>query len=200
MARLPLIPADEATPEVAAVYDRLEEAGLGKFLHQAQALAHHPPLLNAVSELLLAYYHDSVVEQRYLELAVLAVSAHNDCEYCVVHHTPQAISSGLSWEQVDAVTNGRWRETELFDTTDRAVLAYAEQVTVDANRVADDLVADLRTSFTDQQLLELTMRIATCGFFNRFNDALQLDIEPVAEALYRTARADRPTAEQGHVA
>ena len=188
MSRIPLIAHEHATPEAAEAYERLEGAGLEKFLHQAQALAHHPPLLNAVTELLLAYYHHSVVEPRYLELAVLAVSARNTCEYCVIHHTPQAIDSGLSLEQVDAVTAGDWRDRgELFDATDRLVLAYAEQVTADANRVDDELFAALRATFTDQQVLELTMRIATCGFFNRFNDALRLEVEPVAEALYRTA-------------
>ena len=198
MARIPLIPRHAATPDVARTYDRLQEAGLEKFLHQAQALGHHPPLLHAVAELLLAYYHDSVVEPRYLELAVLAVSARNTCEYCVIHHTPQAIDSGLSLEQVDAVTAGDWRDRDgLFDATDRLVLAYAEQVTADANRVDDELFARLRARFTDQQVLELTMRIATCGFFNRFNDALRLEVEPVAEALYRTATqttARTPTA------
>lgn len=195
--RFPLITHDEAPPEVAAVYDRLQAAGLEKFMHQAQALGHHPPLLNAVAELLFAYYHSSVVEQRYLELAVLAVSARNSCEYCVVHHTPQAVGSGLSLGHIDAVTAGDWREhDELFDSTDRLVLAYAEQVTLNANRVDDELFEALREIFDDQQVLELTMRIATCGFFNRFNDALQLDIEPIAEALYRTATGDRTVAEQ----
>ena len=189
MERLPLITRDEAPEEVREVYDRLEGAGLDKFMHQAQALAHHPPLLDAVAQLLLAYYHHSTVERRYLELAILATSARNSCEYCVIHHTPQGVESGLSLEQVDAVIDGNWRDTDLFDETDRVVLAYAEQMTEDANRVGDELFAALRERFDDQQLLELTMRIATCGFFNRFNDALRLPVEPIATELFETARA-----------
>ena len=190
MERLPLISRGDASEQVRDVYDRLEEAGLAKFMHQAQALAHHPPLLEAVAQLLLAYYHHSTVERRYLELAILATSARNSCEYCVIHHTPQGVESGMTLEQVDAVIDGTWRDTDLFDETDRVVLAYSEQMTEDANRVGDELFGALRERFDDQQLLELTMRIATCGFFNRFNDALRLPVEPIATELFETARAD----------
>ena len=189
MARLPLIQHDEASDDVRDIYERLQEAGLEKFMHQAQSLAHHPALLNAVGELLLAYYHHSVVPQRYLELGVLAVSARNACEYCVIHHTPQAVDSGLDLEQVDLVIAGAWRDSDRFDATDKAVLEYAEQVTADANRVSDELFAQLREAFDDKQVLELTMRISTCSFFNKFNDALRLEVEPVADALFKTATA-----------
>ena len=36
----------------------------------------------------------------------------------------------------------------------------------------------LRAEFTEAEIVELTLRIALCGFFNRFNDALMLEIEP----------------------
>lgn len=189
MERLPLIPREDAPQQVRDVYDRLEGAGLAKFMHQAQALAHHPPLLEAIAQLLLAYYHHSTVERRYLELAILATSARNSCEYCVIHHTPQGVESGLTLEQVDTVIDGTWRDHDGFDATDRLVLAYAEQMTEDANRVSDELFSALHERFDDQQLLELTMRIATCGFFNRFNDVLRLPVEPIAAELFETARA-----------
>lgn len=187
MARLPYITYDEASEDVREVYDEFAEAGLDKFMHQAESLAHHPPLLRAVADLLLAYYHHSVVPKRHLELAVLAVSARNACEYCVVHHTPQAVDSGLTLEHVNAVIEGTWSEVEEFDAIDRAVIAYAEQVTRDANRVDDELFNSLREHFDNAQILELTMRITTCTFFNKFNDVLRLDVEPIAESLYLTA-------------
>lgn len=92
-------------------------------------------------------------------------------------------------EQVDAIIDGTWRETKVFDETDHLVLNYAEQMTEDANRVGDDLFAGLRARFDDQQPLALTMRIATCGFFNRVNDAPHLPVESIATELFETARA-----------
>lgn len=187
MARLPYIAYEDASDEVRGIYDEFTAAGFDKFMHQAEALAHHPPLLRAVADLLLAYYRHSTVPKRYLELAVLAVSARNACEYCVIHHAPQAVDTGLAVEHVNAVLDGSWREVEAFDDADRDVLAYAEQVTLDANRVEDELFERLRARFDDAQVLELTMRITTCTFFNKFNDVLRLDVEPVAATLYETA-------------
>jgi hypothetical protein len=48
------------------------------------------------------------------------------------------------------------------------VLAYAERMTEDANRVTDDLFVALRGRFEEQQLLELTMRIASLWLLQRF--------------------------------
>ncbi|MDQ4136227.1 MAG: hypothetical protein M3158_08600 [Pseudomonadota bacterium] len=36
---------------------------------------------------------------------------------------------------------------------------------------------ELRQHFSQEQLVELTLRTAPCGFFNRFNDALPIGIE-----------------------
>jgi len=35
----------------------------------------------------------------------------------------------------------------------------------------------LKQHFTEEQIVELTLRTALCGFFNRFNDALQICME-----------------------
>jgi len=39
----------------------------------------------------------------------------------------------------------------------------------------------LRLRFSEAEIVELTLRIALCGFFNRFNDALQIDDELLTE-------------------
>jgi alkylhydroperoxidase family enzyme len=41
----------------------------------------------------------------------------------------------------------------------------------------DAIFEELRKHFDEAQIVELTLRIALCGFFNRFNDALQIDME-----------------------
>jgi alkylhydroperoxidase family enzyme len=40
----------------------------------------------------------------------------------------------------------------------------------------------LKIHFSEEQIVELTWRIALCGAFNRFNDVLQLEIEQDALA------------------
>lgn len=41
----------------------------------------------------------------------------------------------------------------------------------------DAIFERLREHFTEEQVVELTLRTSLCGFFNRFNDALQICVE-----------------------
>jgi alkylhydroperoxidase family enzyme len=65
-----------------------------------------------------------------------------------------------------------------LDEVDKLVVEYAIAVTNGWNRTRDEMFARLRAHFTEAQIVELTWRTALCGAFNRFNDILQLDIEP----------------------
>ena len=50
----------------------------------------------------------------------------------------------------------------------------------------------LKEHFTEEQIVELTLRTALCGFFNRFNDALQIGMEDgvVADMLAHGVREE----------
>jgi alkylhydroperoxidase family enzyme len=68
----------------------------------------------------------------------------------------------------------RWRDSAVFDDTERAVLAYAEAVSATPPAVTDAMVADLRQRLDDAALVELTMMIAVENERSRFNSALGL--------------------------
>ena len=61
--------------------------------------------------------------------------------------------------------------------SDYLVRDYAIAVTNDWNRVRDVMFKNLSKHFTEEQIVELTLRISLCGFFNRFNDVLQIEME-----------------------
>jgi alkylhydroperoxidase family enzyme len=54
---------------------------------------------------------------------------------------------------------------------------YAVQVTEKPNDIRDAIFADLCRHFSEEQIVELTVRTALCGFFNRVNDSMQIGIE-----------------------
>jgi len=185
MARVPLLSTNSnVTPDVRDVLESVAALGLDRFMNQFAALAHHPPLMKGFHGLMRAYYQDSVVEGKYIELAILMVSRLNRCHYCVVHHTPPALRYGITAEQLQAIDDSSWQECNLFDPAERAVLRFAEQMSVRKGRIDDSLFDELSQYFDRAQIIELTVRAGMCEFFNRFNEALQLDIEPVAQALF----------------
>lgn len=59
---------------------------------------------------------------------------------------------------------------------DQAVLRLAEQVTHDAKRLSDAQWTELSQFFAPAEIMELVAVAGLFAFFNRFNDALQVDI------------------------
>jgi len=127
--------------------------------------------------LLLEFADEAILDKRYLEIALVTVSTLNACSYCVAHHAPRAIEHGLAPE---AVENILAESVESFDEVDYLVRDYAIAVTNDWNRVRDVMFENLSKHFSEQQIVELTLRISLCGFFNRFNDVLQIEMESSA--------------------
>lgn len=184
MARVREIPSDELPRGLAEVYERYATV-YGPFRNQAAVFAHVPPALEHIMSMLMELRARNNVPQRYIELAVVVTSKLNECEYCVAHHKPMLVVHGLTPEGVDRVME--YQNHPELDEVDRLVIEYTILVTNQANRMRDSIFERLHRSFTEAQIVELTLRIALCGFFNRFNDALQIDEEP--EALAQLADA-----------
>lgn len=83
------------------------------------------------------------------------------------------VIEGLSPQGVDNALD--YATHPEFDAVDKLVVEYAIAVTNAPQRIRDHVFERLRSHFTEAQIVELTLRIALCGFFNRFNDALQID-------------------------
>jgi uncharacterized peroxidase-related enzyme len=132
--------------------------------------------------MLLEMADNPILERRHLEIAIVAVSAVNSCDYCVAHHGPKLEASGLPRDTVDNILNSNCPGLTPLELLIRD---YAVQVTQDHNRVSDTQFDALREHFTEEQMVELTFRITLCTFFNKFNDVMQLEMEEEA-SLYHT--------------
>ena len=173
MARVRDIEAGELDDETRAIYERYAHE-YGPFLNQVRVFAHRPPALRHIMGLLLEFADEAILDKRYLEIALVTVSKLNSCRYCVAHHTPRAIRHGLPANAIEQILEP---EVESFSTIDYLVRDYAIDVNNNWNQVSNDMFDSLREYFSEEQLVELTLRTALCGFFNRFNDVLQIDME-----------------------
>jgi len=179
MARVRDIAPGELASDLAEIYEHF--AGTyGPFRNQVAVFAHVPAALRHLMPLLMELREAATLPKRYLELAIVAVSQVNACDYCVAHHKPFLAVEGVSAAGVDRLLD--WRNHPELDAVDRLVVEYAIAVTERSNRLPDEIFTRLRRYFTEAQIVELTLRIALCGFFNKFNDALQIEEEPEATA------------------
>lgn len=179
MARVRDIDAGELPPELARIYRAFADS-YGPFGNQVAVFAHVPAALRHLMPLLMELREAKTLPKRYLELAIVAVSQVNACDYCVAHHKPFLAVEGMSPGGVDRLL--QWRDHPELDEIDRLVVEYAIAATERPNRLPEALFARLRRHFTEAQIVELTLRITLCGFFNKFNDALQIEEEPEAVA------------------
>lgn len=58
----------------------------------------------------------------------------------------------------------------------RAAIRYAEQVTESGHAVTDDVYLDLAGHWDEGELVEITLVTGLFAYFNRFNDALHVEV------------------------
>lgn len=174
----------EADPSLGPLYDRADAVSNGSTLpgptlfgNQVRALAHNPALLKALFGVYEAFAEQPSLERKLTELGILVVSRVNACRYCVQHHAPLAHGAGLTTAQLQALQEGAWTDRTLWSEDEWLVVRYAEALAAVPQRVDDKLFAALKARFSERQIVDLTMRLALCAAWNKFNDALGLDTE-----------------------
>jgi uncharacterized peroxidase-related enzyme len=185
MARVRSIASAELPPDLAEIYEAFA-AAYGPFRNQVAVFAHVPAALRHLMPMLMELRAAATLPKRYLEIAIVVVSKLNECHYCVTHHAPFLAVEGISRDGIDRLLDAA--DHPELDAVDRLVVEYARAAWENANRVPERLFRRLREHFTEAQIVELTLRITLCGFFNRFNDALGIEEEDEAQQLDRAAR------------
>jgi alkylhydroperoxidase family enzyme len=70
-----------------------------------------------------------------------------------------------------------------FDDKEKAALAYAKQLTIDAHGVDDAMFERLRQHYDEGEIVEISAMAGLFNYFNRVNDALQMEPTKPGEGL-----------------
>jgi AhpD family alkylhydroperoxidase len=97
MATLGLIEYRDASPEVRAVYDDILTTRQTDYINSFwKALAHDPATLRRTWESVKQIMAPGALDAVTKEMIYLAVSATNQCGYCIASHTAAARKAGMS--------------------------------------------------------------------------------------------------------
>jgi uncharacterized peroxidase-related enzyme len=107
------------------------------------------------------------------ELIIVRTSQVNQTPYCLASHT--LIAKGLGWSEDQLSSLAEWPHRDDFTPAEKAALRLAETVTHDAHTVTDEQFAELRSFFSEGEVVELLCAIGLFNYFNRFNNALQME-------------------------
>ncbi|SRR5258706_8665461 len=97
MATLGLIEYADASPEVRAVYDDIMATRKVDWINNFwKALAHDPATLRRTWESIKQIMAPGALDAVTKEMLYLAVSATNQCGYCIASHTAAARKAGMT--------------------------------------------------------------------------------------------------------
>ena len=90
----------------------------------------------------------------------------NGCAYCLDMHSKDARAEGETEQRLYALS--AWQETPFFTDRERAALALTEAITlVREDHVPDAVYEKAKQSFSEEELVNLTLAIITINAWNR---------------------------------
>jgi alkylhydroperoxidase family enzyme len=147
-----------------------------------------PGIGTAASAFALAVYSDSTLGLREFEAARLRIAQINGCLFCQDWRTERD-GQKVEAEFADAVTE--WRTTDLFDERTRLAAEYAERYALDHHGLDQDFWERMLGSYSQREVVELTMCLGSWLGFGRLNHVFGLDAVCVLPShLSATAKGD----------
>ena len=83
---------------------------------------------------------------------------------------------GLTDAELDAL-QGDYCTSELFDSREKAVLAWSEAMTLNTAKHDDTAWQALRDQFNDAEIVEVSLACAMFNMINRLNDSFRTELE-----------------------
>ena len=119
-----------------------------------------------------AYLAKSPLEKNLLHLIGYRVSQINGCAYCLDMHSKDLRHEGETEQRIYMVS--AWQETPLYTAREKAALAWAESITLlGEGHVPDEVFDKVKKEFSDKELIDLTLAVATINAWNRINVAFR---------------------------
>ncbi len=172
MSRISRLDRNEVSAETAALYDKVF-AQRGNVPNMFRVMAHRPEIFATMQAHFGAVLNTGTVSTRLKELIIVRTSQVNQTPYCLASHTILARNLGWSDDQLTHLAN--WPDRTDFTPAEKAALHLAETVTRDAHAITDEQFAELRSFYSEGEIVELMCAIGLFNYFNRFNDALKME-------------------------
>jgi len=131
-----------------------------------------PQLYNALLALNTAVA-EAGIEVRLVHLIKIRVSQINGCAFCVGMHVKEAMEDSVEENVLHLLPV--WRESSVFSVREKAVLSWAETLTMLAGSGVPDAAFDAaRAEFSEEDLAVLTVAVGTMNLWNRIAVGAQM--------------------------
>jgi uncharacterized peroxidase-related enzyme len=173
------LPEPNADAHVEHIFKEIEEA-FGKVPNLFRTYSHFPPLLEANWNKVKAVMMGGSLNREMKEAIAVLVSKDNGCDYCVAAHETAhetALRSvGVAPEEIRKIETDL--EKSAFTPKEQALIELARQANRDPLRMTDQHFRTVRShGASDSEIVEALGVMEVFTSFNKFLDALQVDID-----------------------
>lgn len=133
------------------------------------------------------YLHRSSLEPSLLHLLKLRASQINGCAYCIDMHWKDLRALGETEQRLYGLD--AWEESPYYTDRERAAFAWTEAVTlITQGHVPDKVYETVRQQFSEKEIADLTLAIATINAWNRLAIASRATAGDYQSRLHATRK------------
>jgi len=122
------------------------------------------------------------------ELGIARAGWARGSRFVYSQHCKVARREGCPEEKIKAIPG--WASSDVYTPIERAVLAYADDLTLSGGRTSDQTFAALRTELDDLQIFELTYMVLTYEMSATLCKALRLEYDDVDERITEVEKGE----------
>jgi 4-carboxymuconolactone decarboxylase len=169
MARLPYVDIATVDPHVRRGLERLPPLNLFRMLVHAESAMRPLQALGA------AVLGQANLDPRVREFAILRVAARSRAQYEWIQHVEVGLAAGLTNQQIEALSD-LGGEHEVFDSQDRALLAFVDEV-LGVPDVTDGTFDAVRELLEPREIVELLIAIGYYRMLAGVMTTLEVDLD-----------------------
>jgi len=175
MARITTVEIGVTDAELKDIFEEITGV-FGMVPNLFKTYAHHPPLLRANWNKVKSVMAEGTLSQKTKQAIAVLVSRDNSCDYCVAAHTGALRSLGVTEDEIEAIEDDLERAD--FTSKEKVLINFARQANISPLRIPDEEFAAVRNAgATDAEIIEALGVMELFTAFNKFLDALQVEID-----------------------
>jgi uncharacterized peroxidase-related enzyme len=165
----------EHSPQLKEQFETTRQR-MGFIPNSVLIMQRKPKLVQAFTQMSAAIWDPAgKVDNKLKRLISHVASRAAGCRYCMAHTAEGAHKLGVDDAKLAAVWD--YQTSPLFTPAERAALDVAVAAGNVPNAVTDEMFAELRKHWDEEQIVEIIAVIAMFGFLNRWNDTFATPLE-----------------------
>ena len=174
MAHMEPLPLDSVPEDIQERFTHYKKTR-GFTPNSIQTMVRRPNIVRAFMQMNQVVLYEGTVSEELKMLVSLIASQAAGCRYCQAHTIRAAERYGSSKERMLEIWN--FEDSAHFSEREKSALAFAIAASKVPQAVTPNLEQNLKTHWSDDEIVEIMGVVALFGYLNRWNDVMATPLE-----------------------